>query len=102
MQSAPIIETTIENDPTATPEQKRQIRAIIHGGQKKRRLVTTKRACSANDDCHPITLRRLAKRGILHPVYYSRRKVRWDLDEVEAFANNGIEMASEAAAGAAQ
>jgi len=38
---------------------------------------------------HPRTLARYARRGLLHAVKYSCRRVRFDLGEVERFAQEG-------------
>ncbi|MCF7848738.1 MAG: hypothetical protein K9M45_07810 [Kiritimatiellales bacterium] len=92
------IGTLVEAVVTATPDQQKQIEAILNGRQKKRKLITTKAACALLEKCHPITLRRYEKRGLLHAVRFSQRRVRWDEDEVLALANNGITIESGAAA----
>ncbi len=86
------IQTLIGAVYTATPEQQKQIRSILHGKPKRRRLGSTKEACAILGGCHPETLRRHEKRGHLHAIRHSLRKIRWDLDEVEAFANYGMNM----------
>jgi len=40
--------------------------------------------------CHPKTVYRYVRKGLLHTIHYSCRKVRFDLNEVEAFAARGV------------
>jgi hypothetical protein len=74
---------------SATDEQLKQVAAIFSGKPKRRTLITTPQACAILDNCHPITLQRYEKRGLLHPIRFSKRKKRFDLDEVETLASNG-------------
>lgn len=56
---------------------------------RRRKLLTTKEAASIFNAC-PETLRRYAQRGLLHPVRYNARRLRWDADELEAFLSEGV------------
>lgn len=63
--------------------------------KRKRDLISAAQACeiigtiSNGKPITRITLWKYVKRGILHPVRYSSRNVRYDRTEVEQFANNG-------------
>lgn len=39
--------------------------------------------------CHPRTVQRYAALGLLHPVKHSCRRVRFNLDEIERFSQEG-------------
>jgi hypothetical protein len=57
---------------------------------RPRHLVTMRRAAEILQ-VHPRTMRRYTQKGLLHPVRYSKRRFRYDLEEVEQFARQGIE-----------
>ena len=54
----------------------------------KRRLGTV-RAAAEILSCHPRTVHRYARRGLLHPVKITCRRIRFDLNEVERLASEG-------------
>ena len=56
------------------------------------RLVTVGKAAEFLG-CHPRTVERYARKGLLRQVRFSPRKIRYDFDEVEAFARDGIDAA---------
>lgn len=96
MQSRDMIIAALNADPTATPaDKKRILDAIENKPIRKEKMLTTKQACELLDDCHPITLRRLEQRGVLTPVRYSKRKLRWRESELLEFLENGIDKESE-------
>ena len=85
------IKQLLRSDPTVTAEHRAQILNVARNGapQKKRRTGTVRQAAEILS-CHPKTVYRYARRGHLKPIHYSPRKVRFDLEEVEAFAANGL------------
>lgn len=86
-----MIRLALDNDSSMSPVEKRAaLKACLeNGGNRRPRLGTAKQA-AAILSCHPKTVYRYARRGMLQPIHYSARKVRFDLDEVEAFAARGI------------
>ena len=91
MQSKDIIVAALNADPTATPAQKRRVLdALSDTQQRKDRMLSTRQACELLGGIHTITLRRLEKRGILTPVRYSKRKLRWRESQLTEFLANGI------------
>lgn len=49
----------------------------------------TKRQAAEIGQCHPRTLDRYARAGLLHPIKISARRVRYDLNEVERLFTRG-------------
>ena len=84
-----IINAAIEGDATLTPEQRVRITEAINPKPKiKPRLGTTKEAARILS-ISTVTLRKYAKQGLLSPVRYTRRRIRWDLNEIESFRDQG-------------
>jgi hypothetical protein len=73
---------------TADEETLRRIADAVK--PRRRKLLTTREAASIFNAC-PETLRRYAKRGLLHPVRYNARRLRWDADELETFLSQGVD-----------
>ena len=85
-----VIEAVLIADGSVTPEQRVEIlRVCSHKPLAKPNLVGVKQAAQVLS-CHPKTIYRYVRKGLLHSVHYSRRKVRFDLNEVEAFAASGL------------
>lgn len=87
------LKTIIEADPTVTPEARKEILTAceLAGRPRKRRLGNVGQA-AAILDCHRRTVQRYAREGRLTPIYQSCRRVRFDLDEVERLANEGVNL----------
>jgi len=85
------IKQLLRSDATVTVAHRAQILNICRNGapRKKRRTGTVRQAAEILS-CHPKTVYRYVRRGLLAPIHYSPRKVRFDLEEVEAFAANGL------------
>jgi excisionase family DNA binding protein len=84
------IRALLQTDDTVLAEQREDIlRACSRKSSAKARLGGVRQAAEVVG-CHPKTIYRYVRRGLLHPVRYSQRKVRFDLNEVEAFAANGL------------
>ena len=58
--------------------------------RQHRKLITVGKAAELLG-CHPMTVKRYAKKGLLSPIRFSARKVRYDLEEIEAFARDGLD-----------
>jgi excisionase family DNA binding protein len=85
------IRALIQSDATVPREQQQSILKACrdHAGQAKKRIGTVSQA-AAILQCHPKTVYRYVSRGVLQPIRLSARKVRFDLDQVEAFASSGL------------
>ena len=77
---------------TASASTGWEVLAACNRAQRHRQLVTARKA-GETLGCHPKTVERYAKRGLLTVIRFSARKLRYDLDEVEAFANDGLNAA---------
>ncbi len=87
-----IIEAAIGGDATLTPEQRDKIAEAINPEPKKKpRLGTTKEAARILG-VSTVTLRKYERLGLLHPVRYTRRRIRWDLNEIENFRDQGLQV----------
>ncbi len=85
------ISAVVNADPTCSEEQKEQIlKACKEFRPEKPRMGTVRQAAKILD-CHVKTVQRYAARGILHAVYITRRKVRYDLNEVERLLIQGVQ-----------
>jgi hypothetical protein len=84
-----VIKTALDNDKEMTNEERRLFDRALGSPCIKRELVTTKKACEILDACEK-TLNRYAQKGFLTPVRYSKRKIRWDKEELEAFRDAGM------------
>jgi len=86
------IRVLLQNDETVSAEQRECIlQACRHTRTSKKNIDL----CSPVEaavilGCHVKTLYRYAARGVLHPVRYSSRKVRFDRKEVEDFSVKGL------------
>lgn len=58
---------------------------------QKRDLITSKEACNILGGITRMTLFHWTKKGILHPVRYSAKSMRYDRNEVELIATNGVQ-----------
>ena len=58
---------------------------------KRRDLVTSKEACTMLGGITRMTLHKWTKRGMLHPVRFSSRNLKFDRAEIENLANNGAQ-----------
>lgn len=84
------IQTVIDADPTISPDQRKAILRACQTERLRRKLGTVRQAAAILDVC-PKTVQRYASMGLLHPVRVTRRRVRYDLDEVERLANEGAD-----------
>lgn len=86
------IETCLEIDPEITKEERKHLKRALDSDSKGDTLLTTKEACALLE-CHPMTLSRYEKRGLLEPKRRSKRHLRWRKDDILDLLHNGIQAA---------
>lgn len=74
---------------TAPPDRLDRIFRACTTRPDRRRLGTVRQA-AAILDCHPRTVQRYARRGMLNPIRITCRRVRFDLAQVERLATEGV------------
>lgn len=80
----------LKADDSVGVDKRNEVVAACRREQRKhRRLVTVGKAAELLA-CHPKTVQRYAEKGFLTLVRFSPRKVRYDQDEVERFASDGL------------
>lgn len=84
------IQALLKADITVTEEQAKSILRSCKQTNTRRHLINAKEAQSILSCSRP-TLRLLVKQGRLQQINFSSRKVRFDFDEVQRFANNGAQ-----------
>ena len=89
------IKVLLQNDNTVAADHRQCILQVCRSAKTQ----ANKGFCSPAEaaktlGCHLKTLYRYAKKGLLHPVHHSARKVRFDRSEVEDFAIHGIQKIS--------
>lgn len=77
-------------DSTVGEEKMKEVLAACRREQRKHRKLITARKAAEILGCCTASVKRYARRGILTPIRFSARKVRYDQDEIEAFANEGL------------
>lgn len=92
MKTAAIItiETILEADRTIPKGKREKVMNILLDRNpapppKKKKLINTRQAAEILQ-IHPVTMRKLAQDGKIPVIRYSARKLRYDLEEVEAYA----------------
>lgn len=86
-QTVDFVGTILAADPSITPEHRERIIRECRKTTVNTRLLTTVEACRTLDPDHPphpVTLRRYEKRGLLRPVRYSARYIRWPESQILA------------------
>ncbi len=84
------VKLLLELDPTVSAEHGKRILDVCRRQSfpTKKRLGTLKQA-AAILQCDPRTVSRYVVKGRISAIWHSRRKVRYDLDEIERFASRG-------------
>jgi len=85
MTQAEVIEAVLQ----APPERLAAIVKLARGEDKPK--PGTIRQAMDILECCDVTIRQYAKRGLLHPIRITPRKVRYDLNEVERLAQRGAD-----------
>lgn len=83
------IAALIAADPTTTPEQRRAIIRACQRQHLRRKLGTVRQAADILQ-VHPRTVQRYERAGLLTAVRYSPRRIRYDLDQVQRLADEGV------------
>ncbi len=82
------IRALLKSDATVTAEHTESILRSCKQTNVRRHLINAREAMSILGVARP-TLRAYVKQACLHQFNFSARKVRFDADEVQRFANNG-------------
>ena len=85
------IQALLKSDNTVTDEQAQNILNCCKKPMVRRRLITAREAREILSCSRP-TLRALVKHGVLQQINFSSRRVRFDFDAVQSFANNGASL----------
>ncbi len=83
------LHTILKADSSVPDEQRDTILKACRQAAPRKRLGTVREA-AAILAVHPRTLQRWGRRGLLTPVRITPRRQRWDLDEVERLATEGV------------
>ena len=77
------IQNVIDNDNSIPEGTLRYLKKALgnNHGKQKRELITTKEACAILG-VNPVTLRRYEQRGIISAIRYTKRRIRWDKDDI--------------------
>jgi predicted DNA-binding transcriptional regulator AlpA len=86
--NVPIIIAALDADPTATPEEKARIKAALLPASVKPRLLTRKQVAELLG-VHVETVKRYTRNGLLNPVNFTARALRYPEAEVFDFMQNG-------------
>ena len=84
------IESLLAADASVGSADKRLILATCTSKQPPRRLGTVKEAAEILN-CNPRTIQRYSRQGRIRAIHFSKRHVRYDLNEVERFAVTGTD-----------
>jgi len=88
MQNRAIIEAAINSDPTATPEEKARVLAAMNPAKANQKMIT-KKAVAELLGVHIQTVNSYTRRGLLRPVKFTKRAVRYSEADVLHFQQNG-------------
>ena len=83
------IQALLKADTTVTEEQTKSILRCCKQTNARRHLINAREAMGILGVSRP-TLRAYVKQGCLEQFNFSSRKARFDAEEVQRFANNGI------------
>jgi hypothetical protein len=81
----------LSSDDTVDEGKRHEVLAACSRVQRPHRKLVTTRKVAEMLECHIKTVGRYVQRGLLRQVRFSPRKIRYDLDEVEAFARDGLD-----------
>lgn len=85
------IAAIVRSDETTTQEHREQILIVCRSPVKPPRPVPIGiREVCALLEVHPVTIHRWVKRGVLHPIRLSPRRVRYDRNEVIRLREEGV------------
>ena len=85
------IRILIESDASVTPEHRREILKVCsRDPSRRRRTLGTIREAAERLGCCTRTVERYARSGLLKQICYSKRKIRYDMDEVDELLERGV------------
>lgn len=88
MQNRAIIEAIVNSDPTATTEEKARVMAALNPAKTNQKMIT-KKAVAELLGVHLQTVNNYTQRGLLRPVKFTKRAVRYAEAEILHFQQNG-------------
>ena len=85
------IKVMINNDLTATPEQRQAILAALKSADpnRKPKLITRKQAAEILV-CSTKTIDRYIERGLIREIKFTQRRIRFEEAEIIRFAREGV------------
>ncbi|VGO13388.1 hypothetical protein PDESU_01945 [Pontiella desulfatans] len=86
-----MITVALAADETIDSTSRKQLAQALAGKQRAGKQIGTKEA-AAILGIHPISLRRLEKRGAISAVRLSKRRIRWFLEDVTRLRDQGVEI----------
>lgn len=91
-----LINQVIEYEGPLTDKKVKRIIDVLYdkASSNKPKLLNTRQAAELTQ-MHPVSLRQLAQKGILKPIRYSARKLRWPEDMLLDYLYNGPEVICE-------
>jgi hypothetical protein len=90
-----LINKIIESDDTLSKNLTKKILAILDGKEATKAPLLTTRQAADYLQMHPVSLRMLGQKGVLKPIRYSARKLRWPEDMLTEYLYNGPEVTNE-------
>lgn len=84
-----LIQTVISADQTATDAQLKAVLSACRQPSSNKRLGTVRQAAMIME-CHPRTIQRYVRMGLLNQIRITQRKIRYDLCQVERLATEGV------------
>lgn len=87
------VEAYLEIDHDITPEERKHLKRALGNrkGIAKPEELTTKEACELLE-CHAMTLYRYEKKGLIKGKRLSKRRLRWDKDDILDLKHNGVDI----------
>jgi hypothetical protein len=89
MQSEGIIRAALLSDPSMTAEQRERILTALKDPAPIRPKMLTRKQVAERLEVHSETVKRYGKKGLLHPVRFTARAVRYLESEVLDFMREG-------------
>lgn len=83
------VKAVLSADSTCDPEQIEAARKALTRKTVKPRVLLTTRQVAELLNCHPETVRRYGRSGVLNSIRRNVRTIRWDRDEVIYLRDNG-------------
>jgi len=86
------LHTILKSDPSVPDEQRDTIlKACRQAAPRKKRLGTVRQAAEIfTPPVHPRTIQRWSRRGLLTAIRITPRRIRFDLDQCEQLASEGV------------